>query len=183
MRPSGSVDVAGRWSGARAARVATTTVLMLYGVAILRSREFAAIDNVNLPIHETGHIVFAPFGELLAAMGGSIFQVIVPAVFVAYFWRRRDRFAASVALWWVAENFWYVATYVADAREQALPLVGGGEHDWAFVLGELGLLRQDLRIAGMIRLAGTLLFAASIAWGYGAAAAREDASASSSAMS
>ena len=153
-----SLAPAPRWSGARIARVGATTLLMLYGVAILRSREFAAIDNVNLPIHETGHIVFAPFGELLAAMGGSIFQVIFPAVFVVYFVRRRDGFAASVALWWVAENLWYVAVYVADARAQALPLVGGGEHDWAFVLGELGLLDADQRIAGAIRLLGTLLF-------------------------
>ena len=160
-----------RWPAARVARVVSTTLLLFYGIAILRAGEFAAIDNVNLPIHETGHIVFGMFGELITAMGGSLFQVIVPAIFVGYFLRRREQYAASVALWWVAENLWYVATYIADAQEQALPLVGGGEHDWAFILAELDVLRYDDRIAAMVRFAGSLLFAIAILWGYASAAA------------
>lgn len=160
-----------RWPLSRVARVALTTALLVYGIAIVRAGEFAAIDNVNLPIHETGHIVFGPFGELLGAMGGSLFQVIVPAVFVGYFLRRRDQFAASVALWWVAENLWYVATYVADAQEQALPLVGGGEHDWAFILAELDVLRYDDRIAAMIRFVGIVIFVVAVLWGYASAGA------------
>jgi len=158
-----------RWPAARVARVVSTTALLLYGIAILRGGEFAAIDNVNLPIHETGHIVFGMFGELITAMGGSLFQVIVPLVFVGYFLRRREQYAASVALWWVAENLWYVATYVADAQEQALPLVGGGEHDWAFILAELDVLRYDDRIAAMIRFVGIVLFVIAILWGYASA--------------
>ena len=160
-----------RWPAPRVARVLSTTALLLYGIAILRAGEFAAIDNVNLPIHETGHIVFGMFGELITAMGGSLFQVIVPMVFVGYFLRRREQYAASVALWWVAENLWYVATYVADAQEQALPLVGGGEHDWAFILAELDVLRYDDRIAAMIRFVGIVLFAIAILWGYASAGA------------
>ncbi|HEX2781865.1 MAG TPA: hypothetical protein VHM30_20325 [Gemmatimonadaceae bacterium] len=179
--------VAAPASTTRYLRLAVTTLLLVYGVVILRARDFAAIDNVNLPIHETGHIVFGFFGDLIAAMGGSIFQVLLPAIFVAYFMRRRDSFAASVALWWVAENLWYVAVYVADAQEQRLPLVGGGEHDWAFILAELDVLRYDDRIAAMIRFAGTAIFAFSILWGYASAAAvrgaRASASASSSATS
>ena len=162
---------AARWPAARVARTVLTTVLLLYGVAILRAGEFAAIDNVNLPIHEAGHIVFGMFGELVTAMGGSLFQIIVPAIFVGYFLRRRDQHAASVALWWVAENFWYVATYVADARDQALPLVGGGEHDWAFILAELDVLRYDDRIAAIVRFVGIVLFAIAVLWGYASAAA------------
>lgn len=157
---------AGRWPVRRVARVTVVSILALYGISILRNPGFTLLDNVNLPIHETGHIVFAPFGELITAMGGSLFQVIVPAVFVGYFVRRRDQFAASVALWWVAENLWYVAVYVADAQAQALPLVGGGEHDWAFILAELDVLQQDARIAAMVRFAGTLLFVIAIVWGY-----------------
>jgi hypothetical protein len=180
-----------RWTPRRIARVVAVTVLALYGLSIIREPGFTLLDNVNLPIHETGHIVFSPFGELITALGGTLFQLIVPAVFVGYFLRRRDQFAASIALWWVAENLWNIAVYVADAQAQELPLVGGGEHDWAFILAELDLLRQDARIAAMVRFAGTLLFVIAILWGYASAAeasaagadAGDPASESSSPMS
>ena len=180
-----------RWTPRRIARVAAVTVLAPYGLSILREPGFSLLDNVNLPIHETGHLVFSPFGELITALGGTLFQLIVPAVFVGYFLRRRDQFAASIALWWVAENFWNIAVYVADAQAQELPLVGGGEHDWAFILAELDVLQQDARIAAMVRFAGTLLFVIAILWGYASAAeasavgddAGDPASESSSLMS
>lgn len=164
-----------RWPARRVSRTAITTALALYGALILRDPGFAMIDNVNLPIHETGHLVFSPFGELVTALGGTLFQLIVPALFVGYFLKHRDQFAASVALWWVAENCWNIAVYVADAQAQALPLVGGGEHDWAFILAELDVLRDDARIAAMVRFAGTLLFVVAIVWGYASAAAGTDA--------
>ena len=164
-----------RWTPQRLARMVTTTALALDGIAILRDPGFALIDNVNLPIHETGHIVFSPFGELVTALGGTLLQLIVPALFIGYFVKNRDQFAASVALWWFAENLWNIAVYVADAQEQALPLVGGGEHDWAFILAELDVLRDDARIGAIIRFAGTLLFAVAIAWGYASLDAGVDA--------
>ena len=37
------------------------------------------LDNVDLPIHETGHLIFRLFGEFLMVAGGSLFQVILPA--------------------------------------------------------------------------------------------------------
>ena len=153
-------------NASRYARAALTTVLLLYGIALLREPGFAMIDNVNLPIHETGHLVFSPFGEFVEALGGSLFQVVFPAIFLFYFLRRGDRHSASVALWWVAENLWNVAIYIADAQEQALPLVGGGEHDWAYLLAEMDVLRRDDQIAGMVRHVGILIFAVSIVWGY-----------------
>ena len=143
----------------RAGRLALTLALLVYGVACLRHPgEFRLIDNVNLPIHETGHLVFAPFGEFIEALGGTLFQLIVPATFVGYFLRRGDRHAATVALWWLGENFWNIAVYVADARAQELPLVGGGEHDWAYLLAELGWLSRDAQVARAVHLAGVVIF-------------------------
>ena len=40
------------------------------------------IDGVNLVIHEAGHLIFSPFGEFMTIAGGSLFQVIMPALFV-----------------------------------------------------------------------------------------------------
>jgi len=141
-------------------RQALVVGVALYGIACLRSPQtFRLLDFVNLAVHETGHLVFAPFGELVGALGGTLLQLIMPLCFVVSFYRRNDRFAASIVLGWVAQNLGNISVYIADARALELPLVGGGEHDWAYILGEFGLLQHDLSIARTVLLAGMLLFA------------------------
>jgi hypothetical protein len=148
-------------AGARL-RAALAILLLAYGAYyIARPGHYGLLDHVDLPIHETGHLVFGPLGEFAAALGGTLFQLIIPAAFVAYFWRR-DRFAAGVALWWVAQNLWNISVYVGDARAEELPLVGGGEHDWAYLLGELGWLERDQAIGQLVRAAGMLAFLAAM---------------------
>ena len=148
------------------ARRGLSLALLAYGLYDLTHPARASLlAGVDLAIHETGHLVFGPFGELIAVAGGTLFQLIMPALFVVYFWRRGDRHAASVALWWVGQNCGHIATYVADARAQELPLVGGGEHDWAYLLGRFGLLARDQGIASGIRTIGLLLVVASSAYG------------------
>lgn len=148
-------------------RLFFTFALALYGMpCLLRPESGRFLDAVDLAIHETGHLVFAPFGEFLGFLGGSLFQLALPAAFVVYFWQRADRHGASVALWWVAQNCWNVSVYVRDARAQALPLVGGGEHDWAYLLGRLGWLRYDHAIALDIRLVGAAIYVYAIATGF-----------------
>ncbi len=68
--------------------------------------------------------------------------------------------------WGVAQNLWKVAVYVQDARAEELPLVGGGEHDWNYLLGRLGLLNQDRLIGDGIRLLGVLVYVWSCAMGW-----------------
>ncbi len=144
--------------------------LMFYGLFDLaHSGRGSLLAAVDLAIHETGHLVFGPFGEFVGFAGGTLFQLIMPLLFVGYFLRRSDGHAASVALWWVGQNCGHIAVYVADARVQELPLVGGGEHDWAYLLGQLGLLAHDTQIAHAVRVAGFLLVIAAAAWGLGAA--------------
>lgn len=151
----------------RRARLFLTCALALYGIpCLLRPESGRLLDAVDLAIHETGHLVFAPFGEFLGFLGGTLFQLALPAAFVVYFWQRADRHAGSVALWWVAQNCWNVSVYVRDARAQSLPLVGGGEHDWAYLLGRLGWLRYDQAIALDIRLLGAAIYAFSIVAGF-----------------
>ena len=92
-------------------------------------------------------------------------QLIVPAAFGGYFLYRRDRYAATVVLWWLAQNLWNISVYIRDARAQELPLVGGGEHDWAYILDALNLLDKDLSIGRAVHLLGVVLFVLSIVWG------------------
>jgi hypothetical protein len=124
------------------------------------------MDSVDLPIHETGHLVFSPFGEFMQFLGGTLFQLIMPAIFVGYFLKRDDKHAASVVLWWIAQSCWNISVYVKDARSQDLNLVGGGEHDWAYLLGRLGWLKQDQRIGQFIWLVGVLIYVVAIVGGF-----------------
>jgi hypothetical protein len=115
------------------------------------------VQNVNLAIHEAGHIVFMPLGEFMHFLGGSLFQCLVPLAFLVYFLRRGDHHAATVALWWEATNLWYVAVYIDDAQKIALDYVGGGEHDWAYLLSEVGKVHASADIAARVHAVGTFL--------------------------
>lgn len=144
-----------------------TMALLLYGLYDLSHLgRGTLLDGVDLAIHETGHVVFAPFGEFIGFAGGTLFQLIMPTTFVVYFARRDDGHAASVGLWWVGQNCGHIAYYVADARAMELPLVGGGEHDWNYLLGELGWLPRDQAISHAIVVTGVLLVLGSAAWGW-----------------
>ena len=151
----------------RYARTALTGVLAVYGIICLRHPEtYRLLDSVDLAIHETGHLFFGPFGEFLGFLGGTLMQLIIPAAFVAYFLRQSDRHAATVALWWIAQNLWNISVYVRDARSQALPLVGAGEHDWAYLLGRLDILDQDQVLGGAIHFVGALIFGFAVVFGF-----------------
>lgn len=121
------------------------------------------LDMVDLPIHETGHFVFAPLGEFMGFAGGSLFQVIMPAAFVGYFVWKQSYYSAAIVLFWVGQSILNVFVYAQDAVTMLLPLVGGGIHDWNWMLERLGLLGYTKPIAGMIRLVGTLtIFTAAV---------------------
>src|SRR5436190_2939786 len=147
-------------------RLELTVVLALYAIPLMRHPESGGLlDGIDLAIHETGHLVFGIFGEVIGVAGGTLFQLIVPVTFVLYFAKRGDRHAATVPLWWVAQNLWNISVYVRDARVQELPLVGGGEHDWAYLLGRFGLLAHDQGIGRGVHAFGTLLCIAAVATG------------------
>lgn len=115
------------------------------------------LDDLNLAIHETGHLVFSPLGEWPTVAGGTLFQLLVPLVFAGYFWRKGDRHGATVPLWWAGQNCFGIARYVSDARAQELPLVGGGEHDWTWMLYELDVLHRELEIGRAVHGAGMVV--------------------------
>ncbi|PYS98647.1 MAG: hypothetical protein DMF63_14745, partial [Acidobacteria bacterium] len=104
------------------------------------------LDLVDLPIHETGHLIFHPFGEFLGIAGGSLFQVILPAVFVGYFVWREQYYSAAIVLFWVGQSILNVWVYAADAVVMQLVLTSGftgsegSFHDWNYLLTTTGLL-------------------------------------------
>lgn len=100
------------------------------------SSPFAFSHNLHLPIHEAGHLLLTPFGEFMHFLGGSLFQVMFPLVFMGSFILRRDLFSAFLVLLWSGDALIDISFYVADAYAQEMPLIGG-EHDWAYLLGVL----------------------------------------------
>jgi hypothetical protein len=147
-------------------RAVLTLVLAIYGYLCLRNPgEYRWLDSLDLAIHETGHLVFMFGGETLTILGGTLFQLIVPAVFVIALWRAGDRHGATVPLWWLGQSCWNISVYIRDARAQELPLVGGGEHDWATLLGQWGLMTRDGAIADAIHLVGVLIYLVAVVGG------------------
>jgi hypothetical protein len=108
------------------------------------------MHNINLVFHEAGHVLFRPFGWFMTILGGSLFQVMMPAIVLLVFSiKQHDNFAASIGLWWTGQSFMDVAPYIDDALEQKLVLLGGrtgadapGNHDWNNILGELNRLEK-----------------------------------------
>lgn len=147
-------------------RLLAIPLLVAYAARRLSNAEYwDLLDDLNLAIHEAGHLVFQPFGDHGMTLGGSLFQVLVPLAFATYFAARRERFAASIVLAWVAASLLNVALYIGDARAQELPLLGGENsiHDWWYLLTEWDALGRDRDIARGVRMAGALAWTLSAA--------------------
>lgn len=120
------------------------------------------LDNVDLPIHETGHLLFRPFGEFMMVAGGSLFQVIFPIVFVGYFIWQRSFYSATIVTLWVGQSILNVWVYASDAVVMQLVLTSGftgsegSFHDWNYMLTHFGLLDSTKGVAKIIRFAGTV---------------------------
>ncbi len=164
---------AARWAAegrAWAPRAALLALLAWFGWRHLADPGYGSLfSGLTLGVHELGHLVLAPLGHWPGAAGGSAFQVLAPVALAWGFLRQRDYFAIAVAGAWESMSLSNLATYVADARAQALPLVspfsGDPEHDWNYLLSSLGLLDWDTRLAALARLAAFLLLAASVGFG------------------
>ena len=164
---------AGRWAGEGRSwppRALLLLVLAYFGWRHLADPEYGSLfSGITLGVHELGHLLFAPLGHWMGMAGGSLTQVLAPVALAWGFLRQRDYYAITVAGTWEGMSLSNLATYVADARAQELPLVspfgGDPEHDWNYLLSSVGMLRHDTQLAGWVRLAAFLTLAASLAFG------------------
>lgn len=132
--------------------------------ALVQSGEFLFLDHVNLPFHEFGHIFFGFFGKAVSVWGGTLMQLIIPFSILVYFFIKREAAGVFFCAFWLGENLLNIAVYVNDARTLALPLVGGGDHDWNIILGHLKMLRHDHYIAALVKALGWFIMLGSIVW-------------------
>lgn len=122
------------------------------------------LDNLNLLIHEAGHLIFIPFGQFIHVLAGSLFQILFPVIFFVYFLKRKDFFAASFILFWIADNIINVSRYMKDAQIMLLPLLGGDGsiHDWNWLFTNLGILPQTQLIGNTVFILGIIFMIAGI---------------------
>jgi hypothetical protein len=148
--------------------------LVAWTVSMLRVPLEAAGNSfmhlINIPFHEAGHIIFMPFGEFMMFLGGSLLQVLVPAICAgAFLFQQDDPFGASVCVWWMGESLIDLAPYINDARSLKLMLLGGPAaevegHDWEAILGMLGWLHLDHSLARAAYAVGATLMVAALLW-------------------
>ena len=116
---------------------------------------FSPLDFVNLAFHEAGHIFLGFFGRFIMVAGGSLFQLMIPAACLFQLRRSGSNLGWQLCLFWIGENLLNISIYAGDAIKQALPLVGGGVHDWTYLLTELGLIAHTRGTARFIFLLGS----------------------------
>jgi hypothetical protein len=143
--------------------------LVFMGYAFSAHGGFLFIDSANLVVHEGGHNLFGWFGPTLGLWGGTLLQWLVPILLAGYFFSERQTTGFVFCLFFFFENWLYTATYMADARDQALPLVTTGdpdfvEHDWYAIFSSLGVLHYDTKIAAVVRILGWCGMLGCVVW-------------------
>jgi len=129
------------------------------------------IGMADLVFHEAGHIILIPLGSFMSTLGGSLFQVLIPAICLFAFLKQRNGFAAAAMLWWAGQNLIDVAPYIGDASAQRLILLGGvtgrevpGYHDWNNLLTRLDMLAFDQALAGTSHTLGVMAIGLALLW-------------------
>jgi len=122
------------------------------------------LDHANLAFHEAGHLIFGLLGATPGLYGGTLGQLVFPIVAGASFHQRRHAVGLALSGVWLFENLLNIARYMADARAQVLPLVGGGEHDWYLIFSRHGWLEHDTGIAAATQSLGWLGMIGCLFW-------------------
>ena len=122
--------------------------LLLFAIVVASFDFVPVLDHANLAFHEAGHLLFRVFGDTASLYGGTLMQYVFPTITTIRFLHHGRLFSAAACAAWFCENLRYMALYMADARTQDLPLVGGGEHDWLNIFSRWNVLESDTAIAG-----------------------------------
>jgi len=143
--------------------------LLLFYLA-MHFTEMTLLDNVHLPIHEGGHLLFGWLGETMGLWGGTLLQLLVPALLAVSFAVRRDLPGTTFCSLAFFHSLTGVATYMIDALRLELPLVTVGAiadesmHDWVNIFTRLGVLPHATQIGNTVRVLAWIGMLGAVAW-------------------
>lgn len=115
---------------------------------------------VEFGVHEASHLLAAFLPSIFVAAAGSFGEVGFTVLLLIATLRSKAYFAASFAGLWIMLALRSAGQYMADARSQAIPLIGPSEtvkHDWNYVFGQLGWLPYDVAIGQSIATIGLVI--------------------------
>lgn len=124
---------------------------------VMNRGEYTLLDNFHLIVHEAGHLFFTFFGTFVQFLGGTLMQLIIPILLLIIFYKSAMPKGMQLSFFLLGHSFINVSVYAADARTQALPLLGNGKHDWAYLLNEMNLLNFDEQV-GYVFFSLAILF-------------------------
>ena len=125
--------------------------------------QYSFIDGVNVLFHEAGHPIFGIFGnEFLMVLGGTLGQLLMPAIVIAAFMREGRYLSAAVTGFWLGESFMNISIYCKDSVAKELPMVGLGDriHDWEYILDRFGRLMWCREVGNIIYGIGVFVMVA-----------------------
>ena len=140
------------------------TSVLLFPIVLLllyNSGKFIPfLDHINLLFHEGGHGIFKIFGKFVYTLGGSLMQIIIPLLFIFYFYTNGKKTGTQISLVYLGQNILNISVYVSDASKMKLPLLGGNRvyHDWNYILGKLNLINYDEHISKIMFFTAAIIF-------------------------
>lgn len=158
-------------------RVGLWAAFALWGLLLIRmdyrSGEIgsAFLHRPLLIFHEAGHVLFRPFGEWMTIFGGTLGQLLMPAILCfALLRHNQDAYGASFGLWLLGVSLLDIAPYAYDALQPQLMLLSGttgeeGGHDWIFLLSSAGMLGRAQIVGAVLHGIGALVVIGGSAWG------------------
>ncbi len=114
-------------------------VCAIYGwFAIVKNVQVPVLVFLDIAVHEIGHKVFSPFGNLIMLIMGTGTQILFPLVVGVVFgiWKR-NVIAWGICWTWAASAMCDGARYIYDAPRGEMMLLGAGDGlgDWSKILG------------------------------------------------
>jgi len=153
-------------------RLAALIAMAAWGLGVWTARMTDPPPLLHLTVilfHEAGHVLFAPFGEVLRVAGGTLGQLLIPLACAVAMHRRGDNFGAAICAMWAGMSLMDASVYAYDAYDPVLPLIGGGTgadafHDFLFLFDRYGQLSHARGWARAMNAMGALALFASMAW-------------------
>ena len=137
-------------------------VCAIYGwFAIVKDAQVPVLVFLDIAVHEVGHKLFSPFGDLIMLIMGTGFQILFPFLVGLVFGIWKRNFIAWGVCWaWSANAMCDGARYVYDAPRGELMLLGAGDGlgDWSKILGPEHFDKLYLadRLASQLRTLGII---------------------------